>query len=740
MGIASTPGRIRRIVFTFVVGLLCANQAQADERQAFRHGSWPFRPPLRPATPTTGKADWVVNPIDAFVVEKLTAAGLRPSPAADKLTLLRRVSFDLIGLPPTPAEQADFLADERADAYERLVERLLASPAFGERWAQHWLDLVRYAESDGFKADEHRPNAYKYRDFVIRALNEDMPYDRFIAWQLAGDELEPENPLALIATGYNRLYPDEYNAGNLEQRRQEILDDMTGTTGLALLGMTMGCAQCHDHKFDEILQTDYFRLQAFFTPVVPRDDLVDASPADIARHQQQMAAWEEATRKLRAEIDSLLDPNRAELREYALGKFRSEIREVVALPPERRTPHQEQIARMALRQAQVKDADAAKKLPPEAKQRYDDLQKRLAEIDHLRPPPLPVIMGVGDVGRVAPVTFLLEGGNWAKPSDEITPGFPEFLGEGSAEIQSPISGANSTGRRTALARWITRPDHPLTARVIVNRLWQHHFGVGIVPTPNDFGIQGEPPTHRELLDWLAVELVEHGGSLKHLHRLMVTSASYRQSSRSDPANPHVARAREVDPQNRLLWHARRRRLEGESARDAMLHISGQLNLRAYGPSARPELPEGISKNYAWRPDERVEDRCRRSIYVLAKRNLRYPLFEAFDLPDMHHSCPRRSVTTTAPQSLLLLNGELTVQAARDWADKLRQSAVGDEGAMIALAYREAFGRSPGADEIETAREFLRIQAAGLQAKSSENDALVDFCHALLNANEFLYVD
>lgn len=736
----SKPGPLRRLAFTFVVGLFYAAHGSAEEHDTFRHGSWPFRPPERPATPAAANADWLINPIDAFVLQKLTAAGLQPSPAADKLTLLRRVSFDLTGLPPTPSEQAAFLADERADAYERVVDRLLASPGFGEHWAQHWLDLVRYAETDGFKADEHRPNAYKYRDFVIRALNEDMPYDRFVAWQLAGDELEPENPLALIATGYNRLYPDEYNAGNLEQRRQEILDDVTGTTGLALLGMTMGCAQCHDHKFDEILQTDYFRLQAFFTPAVPRDDLVDASPGDFARHRQQMAAWEEATRELRAEIDLLLDPKRTELRDYALGKFRSEIRDAVALPPERRTPHQEQIARMALRQAQVKDADAAKKLPPEAKQRYDELQKRLAEFAHLRPSPLPGIMGVGDVGRAAPVTFLLEGGNWAKPSDEISPGFPEFLGEGSAEIQSPVSGAASTGRRSALAHWVTRPDHPLTARVMANRLWQHHFGVGIVPTPNDFGIQGEPPTHRELLDWLAVELVENGWSLKHLHRLMLTSSTYRQSSRSDPAGPDAARAREVDPQNQLLWHARRRRLEGEAARDAMLQIAGQLNLRAYGPSARPELPEGISKNYAWRPDERVEDRCRRSIYVLAKRNLRYPLFEAFDLPDMHHSCPRRSVTTTAPQSLLLLNGELALEAARCWADKLRKSSAGDDGAMIALAYRDAFGRPPQTDEIEVARAFLHTQAGGLQAQPAVSDAWVDFCHALLNANEFLYVD
>lgn len=726
--------RSRNIVLALLLVLLSLGTSPADEHAAFNHGSWPFRPPQRTPVPTTSTTAWGENAIDAFVFEKLAAAGLEPSPEPDKRTLLRRVSFDLTGLPPTTDEQAAFLADERIDAYERLVDRLLASPAFGERWAQHWLDLVRYAETDGFKADEHRPNAYKYRDFVVRALNDDMPYDRFVAWQLAGDELEPENPLALIATGYNRLYPDEYNAANLEQRRQEILDDVTGTTGVALLGMTMGCAQCHDHKFDEILQTDYFRLQAFFTPLVPRDDVYDAAPADVERYQQKLAAWEEATREPREQIDALLGPKRAELREYALGKFRTEIREAVALPPEQRTPHQEQIARMAMRQAQVKEADAAKKLTAEDKQRYDDLQKKLAEFDHLRPPPLPQVMAVGDVGRTAPVTFLLDGGNWAKPSDEITPGFPEFLGEPSAEIQSPVSGAASTGRRSALARWITRPDHPLTARVMVNRLWQHHFGVGIVPTANDFGMQGESPTHRELLDWLAVELVDHGWSLKHLHRLMVTSAAYRQTSRVDAASPNAVRAREADPQNHLLWHARRRRLEGEAVRDAMLQIAGRLNSQAYGPSIRPELPEGISKNYAWRPDEHAADRCRRSIYVLAKRNLRYPLFEAFDLPDMHHSCPRRAVTTTAPQSLLLLNGELALEESRQWAGKLRQASGGDDVTIITSAYREAFGRLPQADEVETALQFLRKQAP------AEGETLVDFCHALLNANEFLYVD
>ncbi|HEV3003272.1 MAG TPA: DUF1549 and DUF1553 domain-containing protein, partial [Pirellulales bacterium] len=534
-------------------------------------------------------------------------------------------------------------------------------------------------------ADDLRPNAYKYRNFVIRAFNDNLSYDRFLAWQLAGDEMQPDNLVALVATGYNRLYPDEYNAANLEQRRQEILDDITATTSLAFMGMTMGCAQCHDHKFDDIAQTDYFRLQAFFSPLVARDDVPDASPDEISRYRQELAAWEVATTEVRAEIDQLLEAKRQQQREYGLGKFRKEIRDAVAVPAGQRTPYQEQIARMALKQAEPKEKDVVAKLSAEDKQHYEELQTKLKEFDQLRPQPLPTVMAAGDVGRTAPVTWLLDGGDWHKPAEEVTPGFPGFLGEGSADVGSSTSGTDTTGRRAALARWLTRADHPLTSRVIVNRLWQQHFGVGIVATPNDFGAQGELPTHPELLDWLAVELAENGWSLKHVHRLMVTSATYRQSSHVDPSQPSTAAAIERDPQNRLLWHARRRRLEGEAIRDSMLAISGELNPRMYGPSIRPELPEGLSKSYAWAADERHDDRQRRSVYVLAKRNLHYPLFEAFDQPDMHHSCPRRADTTTAPQSLVLLNGELALDRARHWAERLLGEHRHDLLALISAA-------------------------------------------------------
>lgn len=728
--------------------------ACAGGPSAFHHGDWPFQPPQRGASPLVADGSWAINSIDNFILAKLEAVGLHPSPPADKSALLRRLSFDLLGLPPTVDEQAAFLADDRPDAYERLVDRMLGSPAFGERSAQYWLDLVRYAETDGFKADALRPNAHKYRDFVIRAMNDNLPYDRFLAWQLAGDELEPGNLLAQVATGYNRLYPDEYNAANLEQRRQEILDDITATTSAALIGMTMGCAQCHDHKFDDIAQTDYFRLQAFFVPLVPRDDLPDASPAELARHREQLAAWEAATAAVRASIESLLAAQRDELREYGLGKFRAEIRQAVALPAAERTPYQEQIARMALKQAEPKESDVVAKLSEEDKQRYQELAAALQQFDSLRPAPLPTLMAVGDVGRTAPVTWLLEGGAWQKPAEEVAPGFPLFLGEPAAAISSPTSGSASTGRRSALAHWLTRPDHPLTSRVMVNRMWQRHFGVGIVPTANDFGAQGEPPTHPELLDWLAVELVESGWDLKHVHRLIATSATYRQTSRVDasqcnvdagvpPADQRAGWLRpNVDPQNRLLWHARRRRLEGEAIRDALLSMGGELRRSMFGDSARPLLPEGLSKSYSWPASDATDDCERRSIYVLAKRNLRYPLFEAFDQPDMHHSCPRRAETTTAPQSLVLLNGELALEQARRWSKRLLEEHRDDLPSLVSAAYREAFARAAASDEIEAAVAFIHAQSQ-INAATDEAGgacAVADFCHALLNANEFLYVD
>jgi hypothetical protein len=726
-----------------VLGLAGPASAASEVPASDAGAAWPFTPPRQPPLPTVRRQECVANPIDAFVLARLEAAGLSLSEPADRLALLRRVTVDLTGLPPTVEEQEAFLADRSPDAYARVVDRLLDSPRYGERWAQHWLDLVRYAETDGFKADDYRPEAYRYRDYVIRSLNDDLAFDRFVRQQLAGDELEPDNPDALIATGFNRLWPDEYNAANLEQRRQEILDDVTDVTGAVFLGLTVGCARCHDHKFDPILQTDYYRLQAFFAALQPRDDLVAADPRTRVRDRARREAWEKATGDLRAEMDSLLASRRAELRQHALTKFRPEIQQAVLTPDAQRTPYQWQIALMAEKQLQREEKLAPTKLPADGKKRYEEMERRLAAEE---PPPLPAVMAVTDVGPEAPPTHRLAGGDWRKPAQELQPGFPLFLGDAPPDTHLDVP-VPSTGRRAALARWLTRPDQPLTARVLVNRLWQHHFGAGIVGTPNDFGVQGDPATHPELLDWLAVEFVEHGWSLKHLHRLMVTSATYRQTSLVDRSRPDHARAYAADREDKLLWHARRQRLEGETIRDAMLALSGELNPRPFGVSAHPKLPAGLS-SYAWKPDDRAEDQDRRSVYVFAKRNLRFPLFDAFDLPDMHNSCPRRTTTTTAPQALVLLNGDFALERARRWAADLRARYPGDDRALVARAYRAAWGRRPTEDEVALGLKFLDSQEAVLRPESpggragdnARAAAVADFCHALLGANEFLYVD
>jgi len=759
------------LLAAFVVGFAATWTASdrasaADPTEPFVHGDWPFRPAVRPELPAVEHPEWVAQPIDAFVLAELEAEGLRPSGRAERLTLLRRLTFDLTGLLPTQEEQEAFLAEDFETAYPAAVERLLASPHYGERWAQHWLDLVRYAETIGFKSDITRPYAYKYRDYVIDSFNRDRPYDEFVRQQLAGDELDPDNPDALIATGLNRLYPDEDNAANLMQRRQEILDDVTDVTGLAFMGLTMGCAQCHDHKFDDILQTDYYRLQAFFAPMVERDDLTAATRGERKRYAEQLATWEQSTAAIRAEMDELLARAEKNARAYRLEKFREEIQQCYLTPAEERTPHQEQISRMVERQLDVAAERGAmiSKLPDAEKKHYRELERQMAKFDELRPAPLPGVMAVSDVGHNAPPTYLLATGNVFNPQEQVQPGFPLFLSEAEPSLPEELDEGQSTGRRSALAAWMTDPNHPLTARVIVNRLWQHHFGRGIVATPNDFGMQGDPPTHPDLLDWLAVELVESGWSLKHMHRLMVTSATYCQSSLVDPQNPSHAAALAEDGENDLLWHTRRRRLEGEAIRDCMLQASGRLNARMFGKSALPKLPDGVSDRYAWKPNEREEDRNRRSIYVFAKRNLRYPIFETFDQPDMHGSCAARATTTAAPQALSMLNGDLSLELARHWAEDLVARFGSDVDAIVREAYTVAMAERATDDDLAMARQFIEMQSrviapdddpkrsldvatrpVSLNAEAVSVDeafigAVADFCHALFNSNAFLYVD
>ncbi|GBD36978.1 hypothetical protein HRbin36_02108 [bacterium HR36] len=715
---------------------------------------WAFVKPKKVPLPRIQHRDWAMNAVDYFILERLEEAGLAPNPPADKLTWLRRVTFDLTGLPPTVAEQDAFLSDDSPNAWERVVDRLLASPHYGERAAQFWLDLVRYAETDGFKADDHRPDAYRYRDYVIRAFNADLPYNRFIQQQLAGDELEPENPEALIATGFLRLWPDEFNAVNLEQRWQEILDDVTEVTGLVFLGLTVGCARCHDHKYDPTTQMDYFRLQAFFAALLPRDDLPLASPNEREQYQAQLRQWESVARPVLQQMEELVAPKRNELRQRALERFHAGIQQAVLTPRAERTPYQMQIAAMAEKQLERAMQEAPAKMAAPLKEKYQRLAEQMNRLPVARPQPLPTIMGVCDVGLVAPPTYRLANGDWRKPRELVEPGFPHFLPQETPNT-TVAPGVRSTGRRAGLARWLTRPDHPLTARVIVNRLWQQHFGTGIVATPNDFGVVGDPPSHPALLDWLAVELVENGWSLKHIHRLVVLSATYRQSSQVDLSWPQHRAAWEADRENRLLWHYPRWRLQGEALRDAMLACSGELHRRMFGPSSRPELPPNLSR-YAWKPDPRPEDRNRRSIYLYVKRNCKYPLLEVFDQPDLFNSCARRAQTTTAPQALCLLNGEFARQRAIAWAERLLQRYGDSDDLLVEHAWRQALGRPPRDQERLLALRFIhetQEQLAREQALPADGEtvqrrlqnaprlaAIAELCHALFNTNEFLYVD
>ncbi len=719
----------------------------AAELPEFHRGTWPFCPPERPAVPQVANQAWIRNPIDTFVLARLEAKGLAPNTEAGRRKLLRRVTFDLTGLPPTPQEQAAFLADTADGAYERVVDRLLASPRYGERWAQHWLDVVRYAETDGFNADGLRPNAYKYRDYVIRAFNADLSYDRFIRQQLAGDELEPGDLDASVATGLNRLYPDEYNAANLRLRRQEIHDNLTDTTGLVFLGLTIGCAQCHDHKFDPITQADYFRLQAFFATMVPRDDVPIVSPDEAAQYATRRAEWEAATADIRREMDELLARKRENAFRGAVGKFDQEIQTAIRAPASERSCLQQQIAFQAMLYVSTHlDRVNGDSLQDESKQRFQELEAKLAEFASLKPADLPTAMIVTDAEGEAPPTFRLAQGDYRKPLEQVQPGFPAFLGASEPLLETPPVGAQSSGRRAALARWLCRPDHPLTSRVIVNRVWKHHFGVGIVATPNDFGAMGEPPTHPELLDWLAVEFMDQGWSLKTLHRLMVTSATYRQSSRVDLATPTQAHALQSDGANRLLWHAHRRRLEGEAVRDAVLQVSGDLAAeRMFGPSAQPELPPGLTGKQAWKVNPQPHEQHRRSVYIFAKRNLRFPLLEIFDLPDLQNSCPERSVTTTAPQALALLNGEFALLQAQRWSERLIAEYGEDTAAIVRAAWTAAFARDASQSEVTLACEFIARQTGVIEpgsesAGAARTAAVADFCHAIFNANEFLYID
>jgi len=658
---------------------------------------WAFQPVRDSKPPLVDDQGWCRNEVDPFIFRRLAKEGLTPSEPADRVALIRRVYFDLIGLPPTPKEIDDFLADKSMSAYEKLVDRLLDSPAYGERWARHWLDLVRYAESDGYKQDAYRPYAWRYRDYVVRSFNEDKPYDQFVMEQLAGDEIAPHDPDAIVATGYLRNWIYEYNQRDVRTQWDTILNDITDVTGDVFLGMGMGCARCHDHKFDPILQEDYYRLRAFFAPLLPREDVPIGTAEQVREYRSKLRQWEEKTADIRAELAKIEEPIRRRAALPAINKFPPDIRPIMHKSDEDRRPLEAQLAAMVNRQVedQYKKLNIESKLKGEQKQRWQELRKQLEQFDDLKPAPLPPALSVTDIGPEAPATII--------PGDrrqrEIAPGFLTVIAPGDASVSVPTVAPDSTGRRSALARWIASPDNPLSTRVIVNRVWQYHFGKGLVSTASDFGNLGEPPTHPELLDYLVNQFIESGWSIKQLHRLIVNSATFRQSS----LRQATSLERMKDPQNRLLWRMDVRRLNAEQIRDSMLAVSGELNLTTGGASVD-------------------RSSTRRAVYTKVIRNKRDPLLDAFDAPDHFTSTSQRNVTTTPTQALLMINGPWGLARARAFANRLERMNFSNDAKMLTYAYRLATGREPTRTQVSDAFQFLaeqeRLADARKQSKSA----------------------
>ncbi|MBM3756512.1 MAG: DUF1553 domain-containing protein [Acidobacteria bacterium] len=664
------------------------------------HAKWLFSKPARIAPPSkTG------NPIDAFIQARLKEKGLKPAPPADKRALLRRVYFDLIGLPPSLEETAAFLNDPSANAYDTLVDKLLSDKRYGERWARHWLDLVRFAESDGFAIDGERPTAWRYRDYVIRAFNDDKAYDDFIQEQLAGDEMGGRGGgQNLIATGYLRMGPWEADANFDNQLRLDWLNEMAGTTSQVFLGLTAGCARCHDHKYDPIPQKDFYRLQAFFAATRTDERPAPFSDAEGRLHMRSMVRkYEDDLEGLDAAFKSMESALKAKL------KPKEKLPEVIA-----------DAKNVSLTEAERKD--------------YKALQERITRMQGEMRRYQPLAYAVNEVAppqilEVAP-TYVLGGGELASKGERVEPGFLRAVTGSGEDAKLGMANRYRSGRRKVLAEWIASAGNPLTARVMVNRIWQHHFGQGIVRTPSDFGMNGDRPSHPELLDWLANEFVDKKWSIKAMHRLMLTSDTYKQSTRHADWKAYT----ETDSDNRLLWRANWSRLEAEVLRDSLLSLSGRLNSEAGGPGMFFNVSDEVAKGFQmfkWYPSEEKQQ-LRRSIYAFQRRSLAMPMLEVFDAANMSESCSRRGSTTVAPQALTLLNGALTATESEHFAARVIELAGPSMEKQVDRAFDLVLARPPKPAELSEARKLYEGRAP--------KEALTRLATVLFNLNEFLYLE
>ncbi|HMJ90105.1 MAG TPA: DUF1549 and DUF1553 domain-containing protein [Candidatus Acidoferrum sp.] len=688
---------------------------------------WAFQPIRKIEPPTARTASG--NPIDRFVVSKLETNSLVLSPPAAREQLIRRATFGLIGLPPTPEEIDSFVKDSSADAYEKLVDRLLNSPHYGERWGRHWLDLARFAESDGFEHDAPRPHSWRYRDYVIASFNADKPYDRFIREQLAGDELFPDKPEAIIATGFNLLGPDMVDSADQMQRRHNTLNDMTDTAALVFLGQTLGCARCHNHKSEPVSQRDYYRFQAFFSSVSFQRAVPVPTQAERAAYDVAFAEYNAKTERQRRQIEALESPHRERLHAQKLAKLSEEAQLAHKTPKEKRTVEMENQIQETSDLLKISDAEVVKAMSPEDRAAHKKLTDELKKFS--KPDSLPLAMALQ---RSKPAkNFVLGRGDYNDPRDEVEPGVPEIL---TNSVPSDMQ-FNASSNRASLANWIASSNNPLSARVMVNRIWQHHFGRGIVPMPSEFGTRAEPPTHPELIDWLASEFIVRGWSIKQMQKLILLSATYQQSS--EPSETALAR----DPENKLFSRQNRVRLEGEVIRDSLLVISGRLNPKVGGPSVFPPIPESITKTSKnWTSSANAADHTRRSLYIFSRRNLRFPFLEVFDAPDNNLSCSMRGQSTIAPQALTLLNSEEVMSSAKSFAARVMKEAKSPHE-QIERAYRSTVGRAPTAKERQLTDEFLaacRGRMETTQAALAASSAMEELCRALFNVNAFVYVD
>ena len=740
--------------------------ADAQAPQAGKSKLWSYQPVKTPDQPAVNNKAWVRTPIDAFILAPLEAKGLAPSPDADRSAFIRRATLDAWGVIPSPEDVAAFVNDTAPDAYEKLADRLLASTKYGERQARRWLDLARYADSTGFQNDGTRPNFWRYREYVINAFNNDKPYSQFVKEQIAGDELLPDKQEGLIATGFLAGFPDNSNSRDLVQRKYQITTDMTDTVGKVMLGQTVECARCHNHKFDKISQKDYFSLQSFFANTSAVDN-IPAQKGDVERkYEKQWAKWEAASKEIRDKQKAIIDPYREAALKYHNERYLTDSRESIFKLKDQWTAHdrwvnhrlanvtgEDDLAGYLRDASENKDNKDFKPELALKNQEYKELVADLKKFDDLKPASGSLnISGVSELGHPdAPPSYVFFGGDHERKLDEVQPAFPEAITDEKPVI-TPT--AFSSGRRTALANWIASDTNPLTARVYVNRVWEEYFGHGIVETVSDFGKAGQKPTNPELLDYLASKFVKEGWSVKKLHREILLSSVYRQSSdyRED--------AVQADSENKLLAVFPRKRLEAEEIRDSLLVASGKLEDKIGGPSVFPPVPDNLGAAATqWKVSKDKKDQNRRSLYIFTRRSLPYPLLDTFDMATAQEAHSKRDVTTTPLQSLALFNSDIVFGWSQALAGRVINEAGNDESAQLDRLYEILFARKATATEKETLQKFLDSHEKVVRDKTSEGKfevsiptglkdspkldpiraaAFVDLVHTVANSNEFIY--